>query len=187
MTESSEEDLPFDPSKSLPTNEVEWGKTISTYEDVLRRHAISIVGDQNVAEDMVQGVFLKIIEGKVKTDGSGIKNLLITIVRRDSIRYMRRRTATSVDLSDTAGTDRVDPSSIKEKREQVLRCLEKLKLSQREIIILHYFVEWSLEYCAELLNEANSTLSARHVVAKDRLQECLERNYMKDVERFRTI
>jgi RNA polymerase sigma-70 factor (ECF subfamily) len=148
-----------------------------------------IVGDRQVAEDLLQEVFVRVWQragtyqgarGKPLTWVLGIAhNLAIDEVRR------RRRRPLEADDRDEEGrltalqslpSDDADPAVLaweRLRREQIVAALAQLPEAQRVLIGLAYFEGYTQSQLAERLGEPLGTIKTRMRLAAQKLRELL--------------
>jgi RNA polymerase sigma-70 factor, ECF subfamily len=131
-----------------------------------------IVGDRNLAEDVVQEAFLSIWRSKAGYDrGRGsVRSWSLGIVRNRAIDALRRAAtpAPKLDLDDDAvlesqpGSVRTDSEVIRrETARQVRGALGELPTEQSQVIELAYFGGFSHSEIADMLGEPLGTIKGR--------------------------
>jgi RNA polymerase sigma-70 factor (ECF subfamily) len=131
-----------------------------------------IVGDRNLAEDVVQEAFLSIWRSKAgydRTRGS-VRSWSLGIVRNRAIDALRRAAtpAPKLDLDDEAVLESQSSSQLTEseviRREtarKVRKALGRLPVEQSQVIQLAYFGGFSHSEIAEMLGEPLGTVKGR--------------------------
>ncbi len=112
------------------------------------------------AEEILQNVYVKILEGKARFDGhSSLKTWLFSVIRRTAAAHRRRRTLHDLLLAKWA---RREPEAIvttpyaSAERSQVavtlLAALQKLARRQRQVLELVFYHDMTVEEAALALN-----------------------------------
>ena len=134
--------------------------------DSIYRFVFFKVSDKDIAWDITQECFLKMwrqIQG-----GAAIKNdraLLYTIARNSVIDHWRQKgRGQNVALDDVAHILRDDSDLFEDKASQdeiarLLRCVDKLPESQREIVLLRYVDDLSYSEIGRVIGK--NTVAAR--------------------------
>ena len=129
------------------------------------------------AEEVLQSVYLSILEGRARFDGrSTFKTWLFAVVRNVAARARRRRwleTRAPWKLFLGPEIDPVDPLTAREKGAQVRRALGTLPARQREVLDLVFFHEMTVEQAAEVMEVSTGTARTHYHRGKLRLLELL--------------
>ncbi|ASN06940.1 RNA polymerase sigma factor [Virgibacillus necropolis] len=139
-------------------------------------------GNEEVAKEMVQLVFLKLWTTKSSYDPSKGKfvNWLLTIVRNVCIDYIRKEKKHPHDNSqyETDRTsnlaDPIDPIDENIKGIEIAKAKNKLSASQRRVIDLLYWEGYSLTEIAEIENAPVGTIKSRLYQSLKQLKKYLE-------------
>lgn len=143
----------------------------------LRAFAVSLSGQQDKADDLVQDTIMKAWGKRDSFEmGTNMKAWLFTILRNEFYSQMRKR---GREIQDTDGyyTERlaVHPSQYGSLDLQDFRkALDELPADQREAIILIGASGFSYEEAAEICGCAVGTIKSRVSRARVRLQELLD-------------
>jgi RNA polymerase sigma-70 factor (ECF subfamily) len=150
------------------------------YRDYLLTLAMAIVNDANLAEDIVQDVFVAFAQsaGRFRVRGS-LKGYLATCVVnrcRDEFRARKRRRLLSLDeavpiQSDLGRPDRRMISD--EQSRRVAEAMARLPYEQREVIALHLNAAIKLRHIAGLQNVSVSTIKGRYRHGLQKLRSAL--------------
>jgi RNA polymerase sigma-70 factor (ECF subfamily) len=155
---------------------------------------LSLVGDDDVAEELAQETFVKAFAGisNFREDAS-FGTWLVQIAihgARDHRRRMSRlrkqrvvsldalREAKRYDLEPADTRRSADPSTGVESREEVAlvrEAMEQLPQEYREVLALKHFDGWSYEQIAESTGDTVGTLKVRAHRARRMLREGLEK------------
>jgi len=157
---------------------------VATYQHQALRAADVITRDVGLAEDIVQGAFIKVYKRIDQYDTSRpFKAWFMKMVVNDAIKAVTRRQMVSLDddqdkipLGDMLPADDADPFFIMmetEDREIVEKALDDLPPQLRAVIMLKYFLEYSEEEISATLDEPRSTIKWRLYTARNRLRLAL--------------
>ena len=128
------------------------------------------------AEEVLQNVYLKIIEGKARFDGkSTLKTWLFSVIRRTAAEHFRWRRlrffATPVKNEETADARMERNETIA----QIVRALGQLSTRQREVLHLVFYQEMTIEQAAETLGLSLGSARVHYERGKRRLAERLKK------------
>lgn len=157
------------PRKSAPPQELLQG--IKEYQTALYRLAYSYVKNKENALDIVQESILKALTSHHTLRSKFIKAWLFRIVVNTSISFLRKQkpltyTETPPDQSDCAAPKW-------EEKLDLMDALDRLEMTSRTVLILHYFEDLTLKEIA-LATETNpNTVKSRLYAAQNKLRELL--------------
>lgn len=150
---------------------------IAVMERPLIYYATSLTGNQDVALDVIQDVWLKVVRGirKLKDPGS-LKPWLYSIthgvavdrVRRD----YKRDKAEQAQLDESH--DRDEPSFMEEEAAAIHQALSRLGLKHREVLVLHFLQDLSIFEIAHIVGCSEGTIKSRIHYAKRQMKQILE-------------
>ena len=147
---------------------------IELYQHRLLRYLLFLTGKREVAEDLFQETWIRVLmrggqyNGKARFD-----TWLFTIARNLVIDLSRKRTMASLDeMSEANGADRpfeiamdapspLEQFEAREDRAEVGEVLLKLDSSYREVLVLRFYEELSLEEIAGVTRAPLSTVKSR--------------------------
>jgi RNA polymerase sigma-70 factor (ECF subfamily) len=147
---------------------------IELYQHRLLRYLLFLTGKREVAEDLFQETWMRVLlrggqyNGKARFD-----TWLFTIARNLVIDLSRKRTMSSLDeMSDanedgrafeiaTEGPSPLDQFQLCEDRAEVAEVLLKLEANYREVLVLRFHEELSLEEIASVTRAPLSTVKSR--------------------------
>jgi RNA polymerase sigma-70 factor (ECF subfamily) len=147
---------------------------IEQYQHRLLRYLLFLTGKREVAEDLFQETWIRVLmrggqyNGKARFD-----TWLFTIARNLVIDLSRKRTMASLDeMSEANGDDRpfeiamdapspLEQFEAREDRAEVGEVLLKLDSSYREVLVLRFYEELSLEEIAGVTRAPLSTVKSR--------------------------
>lgn len=129
-------------------------RALEEHESGLVGYARSLLGDLDLAQDVVQDTFLRLYEQEEGKVDESLKAWLFTVCRNRCLDFLRRRRRT-VDFNEElllqACSPGPDPSEAMERQEagsEVMRVLERLPENQREVIRLKFQADLSYKEIA---------------------------------------
>lgn len=147
---------------------------IEQYQHRLMRYLLFLTGKREVAEDLFQETWMRVLLRGAQYNGKArFDTWLFTIARNLVIDLSRKRTMASLDeMSDSKEDDRPfevamsGPSPLEqlEEREncaEVGEVLLKLDANYREVLVLRFYEELSLEEIAGVTHAPLSTVKSR--------------------------
>jgi RNA polymerase sigma-70 factor (ECF subfamily) len=147
---------------------------IEQYQHRLMRYLLFLTGKREVAEDLFQETWMRVLLRGAQYNGKArFDTWLFTIARNLVIDLSRKRTMASLDeMSDSKEDDRPfevamsGPSPLEqlEEREncaEVGEVLLKLEANYREVLVLRFYEELSLEEIAGVTRAPLSTVKSR--------------------------
>jgi RNA polymerase sigma-70 factor (ECF subfamily) len=149
-------------------------RLIEQYQHRLLRYLLFLTGKREVAEDLFQETWMRVLLRGAQYNGKArFDTWLFTIARNLVIDLSRKRTMASLDeMSENGGDDRPfeiatqGPSPLEQfqSREdcaEVGEVLLKLEPGYREVLVLRFFEELSLEEIAAVTKAPLSTVKSR--------------------------
>lgn len=136
------------------------------YEN-LCRYALSYLGDEHMAEDVVQNTFIKIWEKKRELlNNDQIKYYLVTAVRNNCISELRKNKTNKITEYTTLAEPEPEPFFSKmlqqemdsERKEKIVNALDKLPPRCREVFLLIKLHSMSYKQAAETLDISIKTV-----------------------------
>lgn len=139
------------------------------YADMVYRVALSYLRSTQEAEDVVQTVFLQLLEGGVTIYPGRERAFLATVtVNRCKNLLSAAKRHETVPLDETAILAQPEDRDL-------LRAVMELPEKYRVVVSLHYFEGWSFREIAELLHIGVSAVSMRLHRARNILKEQIGR------------
>ncbi len=149
-------------------------KLIEQYQHRLLRYLLFLTGNREISEDLFQETWMRVLLRGAQYNGKArFDTWLFTIARNLVIDLSRKRTTVSLDeLSDNSDDERPmefpihDPSPLDqiqtgEDRAEVKEVLHKLESNSREVLVLRFYEELSLEEIAGVTKAPLSTVKSR--------------------------
>lgn len=157
---------------------------VATYQHQALRAADVITRDVGLAEDIVQGAFIKVFKRINQYDTSRpFKAWFLKIVVNDALKATTRRQTVSLDddadkipLGEILPDDESDPFLIisdAEDRATIEKALDDLSPELRAVIMLKYFLDYSEDEISHTLDEPRSTVKWRLYRARNCLRLAL--------------
>lgn len=142
---------------------------IRTYENTLYRAALSILGDPQEAEDVVQDTFLRLWEKAPIFESPAHERAWLLKVAVNGCKSRlrapwRRRTAPLLDSYPAA-----DPEE-----QAVLEVIQSLPPKDRTVLHLYYYEGYQTAEIAAMTGWREGTVRSRLARARDRLRELLK-------------
>ena len=147
---------------------------IELYQHRLLRFLLFLTGKREVAEDLFQETWMRVLLRGAQYNGKArFDTWLFTIARNLVIDLSRKRTMVSLDeMSDSSEDDRpfeiamdgpspLEQFQAREDSAEVAEVLLKLEPSSREVLVLRFYEEMSLEEIAGVTKAPLSTVKSR--------------------------
>jgi RNA polymerase sigma-70 factor (ECF subfamily) len=143
-----------------------------------RLHAVAhrILRDRELAGDVTQQTLVKIWQELPRLRDAdlfaGWSYRILVNTCRDEIRK-RRRPSTDLDLLDTDAW-MPDASIPVADRDQLERAFRRLTVDQRSVVILHYYLDYSLAEIASIVDIPVGTVRSRLHYARQAMRSAIE-------------
>ncbi len=164
----------------------EMEQLVAEYGDDLYRFCIHLTGNPDLADDLYQDTFVKMVQMRHRLERSGnVKSYLMGVavnLWRNNIRKEngRMRIAPQADFEVSEGQaadETQEPLNkvLKEERNRALsQAVGMLPENLRMVVLLHYSAECSARDISKILHIPRGTVLSRLSVARKRLKERLE-------------
>ena len=161
------------------TNQMDLLDTEKIYREFhpkVYQYLVNRMGSVEDAEDMAQTVFLKVFTKLETFDASksSLSTWIFNITRNTMIDHQRSMTLRIHDeIPETQADDSPDmlDSLIMEQEQELLAdALEKLTREERDLIILHYYSEYTLLQIADLMRRPYGQIKRLHMKALQKLK-----------------
>lgn len=149
-------------------------RLIETYQHRLLRYLIFLTGRREQAEDLFQDVWMRVLErGRQYTGRAKFETWLFTVARNLVIDQSRRKTCASLDemrdVKDgerpfeviSAGRSPLEDAQSGQVSINVTHALERLDSAHREVLVLRFHEDLTLEEIAKLTRAPLSTVKSR--------------------------
>jgi RNA polymerase sigma-70 factor (ECF subfamily) len=150
---------------------------IAVMERPLLYYATSLTRNQDVALDVLQDVWLKVVRGirRLKDPGS-LKPWLYAITHGVAVDRIRRDYKR--DKGDQAQLDESldieEPSFDEEDVTAIHDALSRLSVKHREVLVLHFLQDLSIQEIANVVGCSDGTVKSRIHYAKRQMKQILE-------------
>jgi RNA polymerase sigma-70 factor, ECF subfamily len=168
--------------RAIQGDQTAFGEIVDQYSTLMLRTASMIVGDHDIAEDVVQDALIQAWHHLPDLRKAGaLRPWLMRIVVNQCISFKRRVARTSAfmrqALSDQE-TDLIaqaadDHKGRMERDWDLAHTIEGLPLKQRVVIVLHYYNGMTLPEMAQTLQTSENTLKKRIQAALTNLRRIL--------------
>ncbi|RKQ15753.1 sigma-70 family RNA polymerase sigma factor [Lysinibacillus endophyticus] len=155
---------------------------VEGYSDYLLRIAYIYVKDKRYAEEIVQDVFINFYKKQDQfREQSSLKTYLTKMTVNRSYDYLRSWKSKKELLFERVGFKGNSKDSERllmesEEKMELTKAVLQLKIKYREVILLYYFGDYSIEEIAQLLHTPNSTIKSRIQRARNMLKEILQQS-----------
>jgi RNA polymerase sigma-70 factor, ECF subfamily len=169
----------------LPMKEV-FQELYKKYHHDIFQFLFYMVKDRNLAEDLVQEVYVKVLKSYAKFKGdSSEKTWLFSIARHVAIDYFRRQKRTRKRIMDSFDwQEKGDliqdhaklPEEIAVQNDEIKKmynCLSRCSIDQQSVIILRYIQSLSIQETAEVLDWSVSKVKTTQHRAMKALKELM--------------
>ena len=149
-------------------------RLIERFQHRLLRYLVFLTGNRELAEDIFQETWIRVMErGKQYNGKSKFDTWLFAIARHLAIDWSRKKTTTSLEaLQEQYGNEHAfdvpasgpspfDAVTSRENRESVQAALTQLDSLHREVLVLRFHEELSLEEIAIVTGAPLSTVKSR--------------------------
>lgn len=169
-------------ARALQGDQAAFGEIVDTYSTLMLRTAFMIVGDRDIAEDVVQDALIQAWHHLPDLRKAGaLRPWLMRIVVNQCISFKRRlarttafmRQALSEQETDLIAQAADDHKGRMERDWDLARAIESLPIKQRVVIVLHYYNSMTLPEMAQALNTSENTLKKRIQAALTNLRRML--------------
>ena len=160
-----------------------------TFEDVVREHqdavygaALRILGDRDAALDAANQTFMKAFRSIGSYDPSRpIKHWLLRIAMNEAITIGRARSrdrarqAPEIEAADVASRTATPEAATldRESRDSIRAAVTALPELYREVVVLRYFNELSVDEVAAVLGRSSSTVGVQLLRARQLLRKAM--------------
>lgn len=141
------------------------------YSGPLFHQALALVGSTSDAEDVLQNVFLKVVQRRTGSIRD-LKSYLFTAVRHEAYSSLRRRKKELLS-EETGMISRPSPRSDNDEVEEALLSLPP---EQREVVLLKVYDQMTFEEIGRVVKTSANTVASRYRYALKKLRELLGEN-----------
>ena len=171
---------------------------IVRYQHRLLRYLLFLTGNREMSEDLFQEVWMRVLTRGSQFNGKArFETWLFTIARNLVIDHKRKRTMASLDELFEAGNEDDRPMTIEvadndptpfdrfssvEDRESVAAALLQLDTLYREVLVLRFHEEMTLDEIAKVTQAPLSTVKSRLYRGLAAIKPKLERTHLRHQE-----
>ncbi|MGO9437270.1 MAG: RNA polymerase sigma factor [Terracidiphilus sp.] len=171
---------------------------IVRYQHRLLRYLLFLTGNREMAEDLFQEVWMRVMTRGGQFNGKArFETWLFTIARNLVIDHRRKRTMSSLDEMFETGSDDDRPMSVEvadsqptpfdsfssiEDREHIATALLQLDTLYREVLVLRFHEELTLDEIAKVTRAPLSTVKSRLYRGLAAIKPRLERAQARRLE-----
>ena len=180
--EEGQENLEQLVTRALQGDQQAFSDIVDQYSTLMLRTASMIVGDHDIAEDVVQDAFIQAWHHLADLRQAGaLRPWLMRIVVNQCISFKRRlarstafvRQALSEQETDLVAQIADDYKGLMERDWDLAHAIENLPIKQRVAIVLHYYNGMTLPEMADTLHISENTLKKRIQAALANLRRVL--------------
>jgi RNA polymerase sigma-70 factor (ECF subfamily) len=152
---------------------------IAEFERPLRYYLLKTLGDEDRAYDVLQDLWLKVFRGiRQLVEPAALRvwlyraahGLAVDQIRRRHVRQAaEQERAVAEDVAEVPEFTRIDAQAIH-------RALDELETTQREVLVLFFLEDLSLEDIADVVGCPTGTVKSRLYYAKRALHDVLKRD-----------
>ena len=168
--------------RALQGDQQAFSDIVDQYSMLMLRTASMIVGDRDIAEDVVQDALIQAWHhlGDLRKAGA-LRPWLMRIVVNQCISFKRRLARTTAFMRQTLSEQETDLAAqiaddhkgVMERDWDLAYAIESLPMKQRVAIVLHYYNGMTLPEMATTLNISENTLKKRIQAALTNLRRVL--------------
>ena len=162
-------------------DEKAYGRLVQAYQARLFNFVRSMVGNQELAEDITQEAFVKAFFNLSKLkEPARFKSWLFRIANNNTLDYLRKKKLPQQDVDDQVRESYVDGHSPEQGTMDAVRskhirlALDQLKPEQRNILVMCDLQGLSYQEIAEVLSIPFGTVQSRIFYARKKLREFLD-------------
>ena len=176
-------------SRATQGDQEAFSEIVDKYSTLMLRTATMIVGDRDIAEDVVQDALIQAWHHLPDLRKAGaLRPWLMRIVVNQCISFKRRLARTTAFMRQTLSeqeTDLIaqaadDHKGRMERDWDLAQAIESLPMKQRVVVVLHYYNSMTLPEMAQTLNTSENTLKKRIQAALANLRRLLRSSNMED-------
>lgn len=152
---------------------------VTAYRPGLRAYLCGIVHDRDLADDLTQETFVKLMLKKPRDKGgASFKTWLYTIGRRTALDWLRKekrlKRVSLDDCFDLADGGTPETALLRAKTtERLTAAMATLQPQHRQVLYLIYFEDFTPAQAAKILGKSSHNVSALLYRAKDALRRAL--------------
>ena len=154
--------------------EIEVIRLYDMYSDSIFKLAYSYVGSMQDAEDIVQNIFLKLIQKDIHISIGKEKSYLLTMAVNACKDLMKSAEQKLAVPFEEVTTDKAIMNTFTEEESGLFEALKKLPEDYRVTIHLHYFEGYKVKEIARILKVSQSAVTMRLTRGRNMLADLLK-------------
>ncbi len=180
-------------NRALQGDQKAFSDIVDQYSTLMLRTATMIVGDRDIAEDVVQDALIQAWHHLIDLRKAGaLRPWLMRIVVNQCISFKRRLARTTAFVRQTLSEQETDllaqaADDFKGRMERdwdLAQAIENLPIKQRVVIVLHYYNGMTLPEMAKSLSTSENTLKKRIQAALINLRRILRSGAEEEEQYF---
>lgn len=169
-------------SRALKGNKGAWLNLLKRYEQQIYNYGIRMTGNKDDALDLMQEVFVSVFRNLANYRGEGsFKGWLFRIAHYRCVEFYRRKRPTQgLDDSPEIVSEQPCPEeqlSVAQGNLGLGEAMQLLPLSQKAVVELKFFGQFTFEEIAEQLGISTNTAKSRLYSALEKLKTFMEVEY----------
>lgn len=180
MLEKTDEQLI---AQALRGNKSAWLKLVKRYEKAIYHYGIRMTGAPEDALDLMQEVFVSVFRSLSTYNGQGeFRSWLFRIAHFRCVEFYRKKKG-YVDIEEVPEMycDKHNPEKQffhRENKNQLEKAMLRLSLSQRSVVELKFFEQFTFDEISEQLGISSNTVKSRLYAALDKLKPLVEESHV---------
>lgn len=168
--------------KAIQGNKKAWLNLLKRYEQAVFNYAIRMTGNRDDAMDLMQEVFVSVFRNLTNYRGEGaFKGWLFKIAHYRCIEfYRRKKPMQGLDDTPEIECEQTTPEqrfADGQRDGKLAQAMQKLPLSQKAVVELKFFGQFTFDEIAEQLGISSNTAKSRLYSALDKLKTLMEVEY----------
>lgn len=166
-------------AQALKGSDKAWFSLISRYESAMFHYALRMTGNADDASDLMQDVFISVYRSLERYRGEGtFKSWLYRIAHCRCVEYYRKQKE-AVDIDEVPELAAVNTCPevamySNQQSKQLIHAMQTLPLSQKAVVELKFFGQFTFDEIAQQLNVSVNTAKSRLYSALGKLKLELE-------------
>lgn len=176
-------------TRALHGDQLAFSAIVDQYSTLMLRTAMMIVGDRDIAEDVVQDALIQAWNHLPDLrEANALRPWLMRIVVNQCISFKRRLARSTAFIRQTLSEQETDllarvaddHKGLMERDWDLAHAIENLPAKQRVVIVLHYYNGMTLPEMAQTLQTSENTLKKRIQAALTNLRRVLRASDMDE-------
>jgi RNA polymerase sigma-70 factor (ECF subfamily) len=178
-------------ARALEGEQEAFSNIVLQYSSLMQRTAMMIVGDRDVAEDVVQDALIQAWHHLPDLrEAASLRPWLMRIVVNQCISFKRRLARTTAFVRQSMSEQETnlvamvadDHRGRMERNWDLARAIQNLPVKQRVVVVLHYYHGMTLPEMSEALHISENTLKKRIQAALTKLRRAMRAEGAEDEE-----